>query len=84
MYLTSLIVFFLAAFQRALCVNNHTYRSVAYYVNWYALAHNCKVWANSTNRDIYARNFVLQDLLANNLTHVLYAFANILPDTREV
>lgn len=51
-----------------------SYRSVAYFVNWYVLE-NERTLTNAL-RSLNA-NFTPQDLPVSSLTHVLYAFADV-------
>jgi len=77
-----------ATASRIITRSTNGYKNVAYFVNWYAFDNHSTLQSvkhtNKCNRAIYGRNFQPQNLTADVLTHVLYAFANIHPDTGEV
>jgi chitinase len=60
------------------------YRNVAYFVDWYIFFFNLQKSVLIMNRAIYGRNFTPQELPASKITHLLYAFANVKPESGEV
>jgi len=56
------------------------YRNAAYYVNWYVFTTKIKISHFNYKRATYGRNYQPQQIPAAQLTHVIYAFANLQPD----
>ena len=61
-----------------------SYINAAYFVDWYQTPSRLSRQPLILHRAIYARNFQPQSIPATQLTHVLYAFADITNLTGEV
>lgn len=61
------------------------YISAGYFTNWFVLCCSYLLThSSSVDRGIYARNFQPTDIVSSTLTHILYAFADVDPNSGNI
>lgn len=61
------------------------YISAGYFTNWFVSCYSHLLMDNlSVGRGIYARNFQPTNIVSSTLTHILYAFADVDPNSGNI